>query len=80
MAYTHAIAGSREAARFFSPHNASAAPKIGASVMEEKLESYLRFNASYPGFGGFLPWMTTSDRDVSPAWDWVNRVPALDNG
>jgi len=24
--------------------------------------------------------MTTSNKDVEPTSDWVNRVPALDNG
>lgn len=48
--------------------------------MATKLKSYLRFNESYPGFGGFLPWMATDSKDVSPTWDWNNRVPALDNG
>ena len=80
MLYTHAIAGSKEAARFLTPHDLSKAPKLAASVMKTKLQTYLHFNQTYPGFGGFLPWITTNEHDLSPTWDWNNRVPALDNG
>ncbi|POR36978.1 Uncharacterized protein TPAR_02821 [Tolypocladium paradoxum] len=80
MLYARAIAGSPEAARFLTPDKPSAAPGFAASILEKKLQTYLRFNATYPGFGGFLPWMTTSSNDVEPTPDWVNRVPALDNG
>lgn len=48
--------------------------------METKLQTYLKFNETYPGFGGFLPWFTSSTQDITPTLDWVNRVPALDNG
>ncbi|KAM3448251.1 hypothetical protein MY3296_007934 [Beauveria thailandica] len=80
MVYAHAIAGSSKAARFLSPGNPQKAPQIAVSIMETKLETYLRFNATYPGFGGFIPWMTTSSQNIEPTWDWVSRVPGLDNG
>lgn len=49
--------------------------------MNTKLQTYLAFNSTYPGFGGYLPWFTTNATpSVAPTWDWVNRVPALDNG
>ena len=80
MLYAHAIAGSAEAARFLSPSDSSAAPGIAASIMNIKLQTYLRFNETYPGFGGFLPWFTSSSQDLAPTWDWNNRVPGLDNG
>lgn len=80
MLYAHAISGSAEAARFLSPRDPSAAPGIAASIMELKLQAYLGFNETYPGFGGFLPWFTSSSQDLSPTWDWNNRVPGLDNG
>ncbi|KAK2589834.1 hypothetical protein QQS21_012493 [Conoideocrella luteorostrata] len=80
MMYAHAIAGSKEAARFLTPDTPSKAPKFAASIMKTKLRAYLSFNQTHPGFGGFLPWMTTSESQLSPTWDWVNRVPALDNG
>lgn len=80
MVYAHAISGSAKAARFLSPEAPQKATQIAASIMRTKLKTYLRFNETYPGFGGFLPWMTTSSQDVEPTWDWVNRVPGLDNG
>lgn len=80
MLYAHAVAGSKKAARFLTPDDPSKARKLAASIMKTKLRTYLQFNESNPGFGGFLPWMTTSERQLSPTWDWVNRVPALDNG
>ncbi|KAJ5881865.1 uncharacterized protein N7529_000537 [Penicillium soppii] len=80
MLYTHAINGSPGAARFLSPSNTAAAPEIAASIMQTKLQTYLKFNETYPGFGGFLPWITADSQDLTPTLDWVNRVPALDNG
>ncbi|KAF7716682.1 Glucan endo-1,2-beta-glucosidase [Penicillium ucsense] len=80
MLYAHAISGSPDAARVISPTNPSAAPEIVASIMDLKLQTYLRFNETYPGFGGFLPWFTSSSQDITPTWDWNNRVPGLDNG
>ncbi|KAM3552827.1 hypothetical protein ARSEF4850_007199 [Beauveria asiatica] len=71
MVYAHAIAGSSKAARFLSPGNPQKAPQIAVSIMETKLETYLRFNATYPGFGGFIPWMTTSSQNIEPTWDWT---------
>jgi hypothetical protein len=80
MLYTHALAGSVYAARFLSPDNPSKAPTIAYDIMALKLQTYLKFNTSYPGFGGYLPWYTGDQIDILPTWDWVNRVPALDNG
>ncbi|PHH77905.1 hypothetical protein CDD83_4070 [Cordyceps sp. RAO-2017] len=80
MLYARAVDGSPEAARFLAPDRPSTAPDLAVAVMRTKLQTYRRFNQSYPGFGGFLPWMTTSAVNATPAWDWVNRVPALDNG
>ncbi|CAG8058267.1 unnamed protein product [Penicillium salamii] len=80
MLYTHAIAGSPEAARFLSPENPAAAPGLVASIMQKKLQTYLRFNQTFPGFGGFLPWILADGEDLIPTPDWDNRVPGLDNG
>jgi len=80
MLYAHAIAGSTQAARFLSPNNPGAAPAIAINIMTLKLQTYLQFNKTYPGFGGFLPWYTGDSQNIVPTWDWVNRVPALDNG
>lgn len=80
MLYAHAVAGSREAARFLSPQDPSAAPGLAVSIMERKLRTYLRFNETFPGFGGYLPWFTSTEQDLTPTADWNNRVPGLDNG
>ncbi|THC93507.1 hypothetical protein EYZ11_007031 [Aspergillus tanneri] len=57
-----------------------AAPDVALSILKAKLNTCLRFNNTYPGFGGFLPWFTADIRDPAPTSDWVNRAPALDNG
>jgi hypothetical protein len=81
MIYTHALAGSEEAARFLSPDNMSAAPQVAYDILTLKLKTYLTFNTTYPGFGGYLPWYANDGAaPLQPTWDWVNRVPALDNG
>ncbi|KFY42931.1 hypothetical protein V494_02179 [Pseudogymnoascus sp. VKM F-4513 (FW-928)] len=82
MLYAHAISGSADAARFLSPNKPGAAPKIAADILEVKLKTYLKFNETYPGFGGLLPWYANAEGSdsIEPTWDWVNRIPALDNG
>ena len=51
------------------------------AVLRAKVASYERFHARFPGFGGFMPWVSYDGKgDVAPAWDWQNRVPGLDNG
>ncbi|EPS34573.1 hypothetical protein PDE_09537 [Penicillium oxalicum 114-2] len=80
MLYAHAISGSADAAQVLSPNDPSSAPEIAASIMDLKLQTYLRFNESYPGFGGFMPWFTSTSQDLTPTSDWNNRVPGLDNG
>ena len=49
-------------------------------MLVKKIESYEQFNSKYPGFGGFLPWLSVVDGVVSPTGGWTNRVPSLDNG
>lgn len=80
MLYARAIDGSPEAARFLNPDKPKKAADLAFSIMEKKLKAYLRFNETHPGYGGSIPWMTTSTQDIEPTPDWVNRVPALDNG
>ena len=80
MVYAHAIAGDPRAARFVNPHSPSDAPETAAGILTTKLQTYLQFNATYPGFGGFLPWFLSNETQIQPTSDWVNRVPALDNG
>ena len=54
------------------------------SILAAKAATLQRFNREFPGYGGFLPWykINMSDRSqgLAPTDDWVNRVPALDNG
>jgi hypothetical protein len=44
------------------------------------MNSYETWNKTYPGFGGFLPWIYIQPQGVTPAAGWDNRVPSLDNG
>ena len=80
MVLAHAINGDSDAARFISPHSPSSAPDIAYGLMKQKLETYLAFNKTYPGFGGYLPWYNNTYKVLAPTDDWVNRVPGLDNG
>ena len=80
MLYAQAIVGSKEAARFLTPDDPASAPAFAASIMETKLNAYLQFNQTYPGFGGFLPWIKTNETEVTVQDGWDNRVPGLDNG
>jgi hypothetical protein len=80
MILAHAISGNPLAARFLSPERPKQAPAIAFDIMQKKLHTYLGFNRTYPGFGGFLPWFLANETDIRPTLDWMNRVPALDNG
>ncbi len=82
MIYAHALSGDPLAATFISPDDPSSAPDTVAAIMRKKLATYQQFNETFPGFGGFLPWFSNSpnETEISPTWDWVNRVPGLDNG
>lgn len=80
MVYAHALAGDIRAARFIHPQAPENASEIAAAIMKKKLRAYLNFNQTYPGYGGFLPWFLSNETDLQPTSDWVNRVPALDNG
>lgn len=80
MVLTHALAGDPNAARFLTPDDPDSAPETAYGIMQTKLNTYLAFNATFPGYGGYLPWFTTNATPVAPTWDWVNRVPGLDNG
>ena len=80
MVLAHALAGDSAAARLLAPHAPSSAEEIAYGILEQKLQTYLQFNRTYPGFGGYLPWYNNTYATLSPTSDWVNRVPALDNG
>ncbi|KAK4561672.1 hypothetical protein LTR86_004351 [Recurvomyces mirabilis] len=81
MLLAHALAGDPSATRTISPSTPAAGPQVAFGIMKQKLASYLFFNQTFPGFGGFLPWFNnTLGQPLRPTSDWVNRVPALDNG
>ena len=80
MVHAHAIAGDPQAARFVYPQNPSDAPQWAASIPTKKLQTYLSFDKTFPGFARFLPWCLSNDTDIQPLSDWVNRMPALDDG
>ncbi|KAL0482233.1 hypothetical protein AKO1_011119 [Acrasis kona] len=54
--------------------------QIILQTLQRKINSYKKFNEKYPGFGGFLPWFMVTDDGASLLWDWLDRVPSLDNG
>ena len=80
MVLAKALAGDSSAARFISPDAPAKAPEIAYGIMKQKLKTYLAFNETYPGFGGYLPWYNNTFAVIEPTSDWVNRVPGLDNG
>lgn len=80
MLLAQALAGNQDAARVISPQKPWAAPEAAFKVMEQKLHTYLEFNRTFPGFGGYLPWYNNTFATLKPTDDWVDRLPALDNG
>ncbi|KAM0713761.1 hypothetical protein Q7P37_010723 [Cladosporium fusiforme] len=80
MVLAKAIAGSGDAARFVSPDDPGKAGDLAFGTLGLKLKTYLDFNRTYPGFGGFLPWYNNTNAAIEPTSDWVDRVPGLDNG
>jgi hypothetical protein len=55
-------------------------PKEVFALIEQKTRTLEEFYRKYPGFAGFLPWVTVTSKGVDPANDFLSRVPALDNG
>ena len=49
-------------------------------VLERKIRAYKAFNSTYPGYGGFMPWVSVGSGALAPLSSWENRVPSLDNG
>eukprot|EP00042_Codosiga_hollandica_P019315 m.59418 g.59418 ORF g.59418 m.59418 type:complete len:517 (-) comp49239_c0_seq4:61-1611(-) len=77
-----ALSGNPLATRFvMASANTTNVTQVVADILERKISTYERFNASHPGFGGFLPWVSVGDDGVKPiAPSWTSQVPALDNG
>ncbi|RYY35038.1 hypothetical protein EON62_02815, partial [archaeon] len=70
-----ALEGSDLASAFTGGLNAS------LSLLSRKMSAYEQFNASYPGFGCFLPWVSVTSSGLQPiAPGWTHAVPGLDNG
>ena len=80
MLYTHAIAGNQLASRFVYPQNEADAASWAVAMLSSKLKTYLTFNDTFSGYGGFIPWFYANETAMRPTTDWENRVPALDNG
>ncbi|RYG65727.1 hypothetical protein EON64_11320, partial [archaeon] len=54
-------------------------------VLQLKMQGYMQFNATYPGFGCFTPWVgfPKDQQGFHPMDSWSNpyyKVPGLDNG
>lgn len=76
MLLAHAINGSHLAQTFILPSNPTSAPILAAAILKLKLETYLRFNTTYPGFAGFLPSFIVGDQGISPSTYTNNHSPA----
>lgn len=76
-----AAMGDPLAVLFVSPTDPQKAASIALSMLMTKITTYELFNATYPGYGGFMPWVNVSDSLlVNPLPSWMGSVPALDNG
>lgn len=63
MMLAHVIEGKPGAVRWIlsgegekNVENVAKARKVAFGILQKKWESYSRFNETFPGFGGFLPW------------------------
>lgn len=70
MALAHVISGDEKAARWILAAHGSGtdvrkARSVAMEILEKKWQSYTGFNATYPGFGGFLPWWVIENIYVS---------------
>jgi len=79
------IAGDKYARKFVcnecaGPEWMDDAFKKTITILTNKINSYEKFNNTFPGFGGFLPWVYLNDSGIIPANGWSNQVPGLDNG
>lgn len=56
------------------------ARQTAITIAENKIRTYEKFNAQFPGYGGFHPWVTVNDSGIFPVNGWTDKVPSLDNG
>lgn len=55
-------------------------PTEAIRILDRKMNTYQKWNRTYPGFGGYLPWVGVNKGVISPSKSWESRVPSLDNG
>jgi hypothetical protein len=72
------LAGNEIAEQLVSFDDPGAAFDTTLGILKTKINAYLQFHASFPEFGGSLPWFQSED--LGPTWDWGDRTPGLDNG
>lgn len=75
-----AIHGNAQAQTFIYSVNPGDAAHMAASILALKLDTYLAFNHTFPGFGGFLPEFEANVTAMRPAAGWLNKVSAADSG
>ena len=80
MLLTLAINGNSQAQTFVYSANPADAAERAASILALKLDAYLEFNQTYPGFGGLLPQFESNVTTFRASQEWQNRVSAADNG
>jgi len=56
------------------------ARETAVKILTNKITSYEKFNKTYPGFGGHIPWVSVNGTGMWLLKGWENRVPGLDNG
>ncbi|EFA78326.1 hypothetical protein PPL_08977 [Heterostelium album PN500] len=51
------------------------------TTLTRKITTYENFNKQFPGYGGFMPWVSVNNTGIYPLPGyWSERVPGLDNG
>lgn len=80
MLLTHVLAGNSQAATFVYPANPSEAAALAFGILTKKLQTHMQFNATYPGFGGFLPEFEVVNMTISPTGTYGHKISALSNG
>eukprot|EP01133_Synstelium_polycarpum_P011003 gene11003-12823_t len=50
------------------------------NTLTRKITTYETYNATYPGYGGFMPWVSVNDSGIYPPSEGPFTVPGLDNG
>jgi len=67
-------------AQILISNDSQTALNTAIELLTNKITSYEKFNAEYPGYGGFLPWFNVTDQGMDPTPGWYDQVPSLDNG